>query len=269
MPTGSLLYLTLSRFFSVAGDSFQVTVHTKSGVGHLASGLGQAQRAVRLDGQRAAVRRPDLAHERVDGHVHRHAEPLQRGRAAQYKISAQLTDGAMTGYTDNVVQVVPGVEGRFQRWGKFAEYDQWVTQTAPQALRLGRSPAVDPIGTGETISVPGGRAQLVQRHPVRRRQPLAARPASPPTPPPSPYSGLAPGADTTVTFQVTNTDTTLASSTQLPGAHHHLVRHARPAPRARRCRSTWCRPRSSRRHRRRPRSTARRARASTRGPRST
>src|SRR5256885_232845 len=47
--------------------------------------------------------------------------PSSSATAGQYKISAQLTDGKMTGYTDNVMQVVPPVEGRFQRWGKFAE----------------------------------------------------------------------------------------------------------------------------------------------------
>jgi hypothetical protein len=33
LPLGSLLYETFSKFFNVAGDSFQVTVHTKSGSG--------------------------------------------------------------------------------------------------------------------------------------------------------------------------------------------------------------------------------------------
>ena len=36
-----------------------------------------------------------------------------------YKISALYTGGATTGYTDNVVRIVPAVEGRFHRWGKY------------------------------------------------------------------------------------------------------------------------------------------------------
>ncbi|HEX9230359.1 MAG TPA: PIG-L family deacetylase [Jatrophihabitantaceae bacterium] len=38
LPQGSLLYLTFSRFFNVAGDPFQVTVHARSGAGTLPAG---------------------------------------------------------------------------------------------------------------------------------------------------------------------------------------------------------------------------------------
>jgi LmbE family N-acetylglucosaminyl deacetylase len=213
MPTGSLFYLTFSRFFNVAGDSFQVTVHAKSGSGTLPQG------SVKLNVPSGwTVSGPQSI-----GPISTGSEstatftvaPSANVSASQYKLSAQLTDGAMTGYTDNVMQIVPGVEGRFQRWGKFAEYDQWVTQTAPQALRLGRSSAVDPIGTGETISVPvdvHNWSNAAQSGNVSLSLPsgFSADTTS------KSYSGLAPGADTTVTFQVTNTDTTLASSTSYP-----------------------------------------------------
>src|SRR5215469_51795 len=210
MPLGSLLYETFSKFFNVAGDSFQVTVHTKSGSGTLPPG------SVKLNVPSGwTVSGPQSV-----GPISSASEstatftvtPSADASANQYKISAQLTDGAMTGYTDNVMQIVPAVEGRFQRWGKFAEYDQWVTQTAPQALRLGRSSAVDPIGSGETISVPvdvHNWSNATQSGSVSLSLPsgFSADATS------KPYSGLAPGADTTVNFQVTNTDTSLASST--------------------------------------------------------
>lgn len=213
MPVGSLLYETFSRFFNVAGDSFQVTVHAKSGSGTLPAG------SVKLNGPSGwTVSGPQSI-----GPISSASEstatftvtPSASATAGQYKISAQLTDGKMTGYTDNVMQVVPPVEGRFQRWGKFAEYDQWLTQTAPQALRLGRSAAVDPIGTGETISVPvdvHNWSSVAQSGNVSLSLPsgFSADATS------KPYSNLAPGADTTVTFQVTNTDTTIASSTSYP-----------------------------------------------------
>jgi hypothetical protein len=51
------------------------------------------------------------------------------------------------------VRVVSPVEGRFHSWGKWEEYDAWLRATAPQAARLGRSPAVRSIGVGETIAV--------------------------------------------------------------------------------------------------------------------
>lgn len=213
MPAGSLLYETVSRFFNVAGDSFQVTVHAKSGSGTLPQG------SVRLSvpsGWTVSDAQPigpiSPASESTATFT---VTPGPSATAGQYKISAQLTDGQMTGYTDNVMQVVPSVEGRFQRWGKFAEYDQWLTQTAPQALRLGRSAAVDPIGTGETITVPvdvHNWSDVAQSGSVSLSLPpgFSADTTS------RAYSNLAPGADTTVTFKVTNTDTSLASSTSYP-----------------------------------------------------
>ena len=63
--------------------------------------------------------------------------------------------GAATGYTDQVVRVVSPVEGRFQRWGNWAEYDNWLENTAPAARRLGRSAAIQTIGVGETFDAPG------------------------------------------------------------------------------------------------------------------
>ena len=61
-----------------------------------------------------------------------------------FKISAPLHDrGRATGYTDQVVRVVSPVEGRFQRWGNWAEYDEWLENDrsggAP-ARPLGRDP---------------------------------------------------------------------------------------------------------------------------------
>jgi LmbE family N-acetylglucosaminyl deacetylase len=213
MPTGSLLYLAFSRFFNVAGDSFQVTVHAKSGSGTLLPG------SVKLNvppgwtasGPQSVGPISSTSESTATFTV----TPSSSAAASQYKISAQLTDGHMTGYTDNVMQIVPPVEGRFQRWGKFAEYDQWVTQTAPQALRNGRSSAVDPIGTGETITVPvdvHNWSNVAQSGNVSLSLPsgFSADATS------KPYSNLAPGADTTVNFEVTNADTSLASSTSYP-----------------------------------------------------
>ena len=91
-----------------------------------------------------------------------------RRRAAvntNFKISAVWTAGAATGYTDQVVRVVSPVEGRFQRWGNWAEYDNWLEDTAPSARRLGRSAAIQTTGVGETFTLPGRRPQLVRRRP--------------------------------------------------------------------------------------------------------
>ena len=47
---------------------------------------------------------------------------------AIYKIAARYTTAGKTGYTDEIVRLVSPVEGRFQRCGKWAEYDNWIEQ---------------------------------------------------------------------------------------------------------------------------------------------
>jgi hypothetical protein len=70
------------------------------------------------------------------------------------RISALYTSGSANGYTDQVMRVVSAVEGRFQRWGNWAEYDNWIENTAPAARRLGRSAAIQTTGVGETFTLP-------------------------------------------------------------------------------------------------------------------
>ena len=70
------------------------------------------------------------------------------------KVAARYTTAHASGYTDNVVRIVAAAEGRFQRWGNWQEYDQWLQNTAPQANRLGRSQAIQSMGIGQTIDLP-------------------------------------------------------------------------------------------------------------------
>jgi len=213
LPKGTLEYLTFSRFFNVAGDPFQVTVHAKSGSGTLPKSSvaltvpsGWSVSGPQQLGKISASKETTATFT---------VTPPAGATAGQDKISALLTAGKMTGYTNNVVQIVPAAEGRFQRQGKFAEYDQWVTQTAPQALRLGRSAAVTSLGSGETTTVPvdvHNWSNTTQSGNVSLNLPagFSADATS------KPYSGLAAGADATVTFQLTNTDKTLATSHTYP-----------------------------------------------------
>jgi LmbE family N-acetylglucosaminyl deacetylase len=209
LPKDSLLYLSFSRFFNVAGDPFQVTAHIKSGSGTLRNASlslsvpsgwtvsgPQKIKKISSSGTTTAVFT---------------VTPPAGAAVGQDKIAAHLSVGKMTGYTDNAMQIVPAAEGRFQRNGKFAEYDQWVTQDAPQALRLGRSAAVTSMASGETTSVGvdvHNWSTSTQQGNVSIALP-AGFSADATT---KSYSGLAAGADTTVTFQVTNTDTTLPTS---------------------------------------------------------
>ncbi|HEX9823052.1 MAG TPA: sugar-binding protein, partial [Actinomycetota bacterium] len=132
------------------------------------------------------------------------------------KIAAMLTSGQATGYTDGVMQIVPPVEGRFHRWGKWEEYDRWLSETAPQARRVGRSAAVVSMGLGETIRFSvdvHNWSDAPQTGSVTLTVPtgFAADATS------KPYGTLAPDADVSVPFTLTNTVTSLASSNTVNG----------------------------------------------------
>ena len=94
-----------------------------------------------------------------------------------FKISATWTVGTATGYTDQVVRVVSPVEGRFQRWGNWAEFDNWLENTAPAARRLGRSAAIQTTGVGETFTLPVDVHNWSDDRPERHRHARRCRPA--------------------------------------------------------------------------------------------
>src|SRR5262249_50299389 len=134
--------------------------------------------------------------------------PASSAVTNNYKISALYTSGATTGYTDNVVRIVPAVEGRFHRCGTYGAYDKWLKTLAPQANRLLRSAAVQSMGMGETVSLPvdlHNWSTTTQSGTVTITAPadFTLDATS------KPYGPLAPGADTQVMFTLTNTDTTL------------------------------------------------------------
>ncbi|HZX05493.1 PIG-L family deacetylase [Kribbella sp.] len=201
LPLGTLEYLTFSRFYNVAGEPFQATLHLK---GKLAEGNVQltVPPGWSVDGpkQVAAGSSADVTFTvtpAADATVDQNA-----------KISAlYTTEKHATGYTDNVVRIVSAAEGRFQRWGNWKEYDDWLQNTAPQADRLGRSQAIQSMGIGQTIDVP------VVVHNWSAKQQSGAVSLDLPSnftvdANSKPYD-VAPGADVTVTFKLTNTDTTL------------------------------------------------------------
>ena len=146
---------------------------------------------------------------------------------ADVRLSALLRTGRKTGYTDTAVRVVSPVEGRFQRWGKWEEYDNWLTNTAPRARRIGRSAAAQSMGDRRDDHGPGRRAQLVRRSRRAatvaldaagelhgRRGVEAVRP-------------LAPGADATVEFELTNTHASLPADADVDDPDPHDLQRAR------------------------------------------
>jgi hypothetical protein len=126
------------------------------------------------------------------------------------KISALVTSGSATGYTDNVVRVVSEVEGRMVRTGTWKEYDHWIAGM-PEAKRLGRSQALNSIGLGQTktISVNVHNWSSVPQSGTVTITPPSNYTVSPAT---RTYTSLAAGQDQVVTFDITNTDSTLPSN---------------------------------------------------------
>lgn len=200
LPLGTLQYLTFSRFYNVAGEPFQATVHLR---GKLAKGkvelsvppgwVTDGPKQVR-PGSRADV-------------TFTVTPPATAPVDQNARIAAHYTTAKASGYTDNIVRIVAAAEGRFQRWGNWQEYDQWLETVAPQANRLGRSQAIQSMGVGQSIDVP-----VVVHNWSAQPQSGAVSLEVPSNftldATSKPYT-LQPGADATVTFRLTNTDTAL------------------------------------------------------------
>ncbi|ADB35049.1 LmbE family protein [Kribbella flavida DSM 17836] len=207
LPAGTLQYLTFSRFANVAGEPFQATVHLRAPRGNLAEGNVKltVPAGWSVDGPRQVPRRSEAA-------LTFTVTPSATAPVNQLaKISARYTTAKASGYTDNVVRIVSPAEGRFQRWGNWQEYDQWLETVAPQASRLGRSAAIQSIGVGRTLDIP-----VVVHNwsatPQNGSVTLDLPPNFTADATTKPYPTVAPGADTTVTFKVTNTDTALPAT---------------------------------------------------------
>ena len=212
LPLGTGEHLTVSRFYNVPGIRFHATLHLSAD-------------DVALRAGRVRLRVPDGWQVNGSRHIPRIAAHHSRtvrfavtpGADASVgqdaKISALYRAAGRTGYTDQVVQMVPAVEGRMHRIGKWAEYDDWLTSTAPAAQRLGRSSAVTTIGTGKTITLPvevHNRSDAVQSGTVSLDLPgrlNAARTSAA-------YSDLAPGESTQVSFALTDNGDALPADQQ-------------------------------------------------------
>lgn len=210
LPKGTLEYLTFSRFDNVAGAPFEAVVHLRSGSGSLRPGkvaltvpAGWSVDGPKKVGE-VSAKRETLVRFTV-------TPSASAAANANARISARYTTGSRSGYTDNVVRIVSPTEGRFQRWGNWAEYDAWLSSVAPQAARLGRSSAAQSVVVGGTVSVPvvvHNWSTVAQSGTVSLAVPagFTADATS------KPYASLAAGAETVVTFSLTNTDTALPAT---------------------------------------------------------
>jgi LmbE family N-acetylglucosaminyl deacetylase len=208
LPLGTLEYLTISEFFNVPGETFQATVHVKSGRGTLRRGTVELDAPAGWTVEPAKQKLGPISSRR-ESTVTFDVTPAAGAQVnTDARISALLRTGGKTGYTDTAVRVTSPVEGRFQRWGKWEEYDNWLTGTAPRALRVGRSAAAESMGIGEMKTIPvevQNRSDRPQTGAVQLTLPagFTADATS------KSYGTLAPGARTTVEFSLTSTHTSV------------------------------------------------------------
>ncbi len=207
LPLGTLERLGLSRFYVVPGTPFKATLRLRAPGRAIPAGTVRLTlpSGWRVDGARHLGR---LAPHRTGTATFTVTPSANATTEQPARIAATWRRGHLSGYTETVVQVVPAVEGRFHRWGKWAEYDQWLEHTAPAARRLGRSDAVQAVGVGKTVTVPVdvhnwgsiSRSGSVTVSPPAGFTVAAASQA---------YGPLAPGATTTVRFRLSNTESSL------------------------------------------------------------
>lgn len=200
MPLGSLFYLTTEDYFAVAGQPFEVTVHARSGEGTLPAGSVELEVPDGWSVSEAQDLGPITEAEQATATFT--VTPGESASAGRYKFSANFAGGDITAYNENRVEIVPAVEGRFERWGNFGEFDEWADANTYVA---GRSSAVQKIGAGETVTVPvevANRSTSTQSGEVTLDVPsgYTVDAAS------KPYSGLGAGEQTTIPFELTHTD---------------------------------------------------------------
>ena len=210
MPLGSRFAVAAEDYFEAAGEPFEVRVSMRSGQGEIGGG------PVRLEvpagwGVSEPVEVPEIGEDAQSEAVFT-VTPSADAAPGVYRIAARL-DGAVTAYNDTRIELVPPVEGRFERWGSTLEYEQWMTEN--EAYVGGRSAAVDRIGAGETITVPvevTNRSSASQSGEVTLAVPegFAVDAAS------KPFADVPAGGTATVDFTVTHTDPTDRGSRTVP-----------------------------------------------------
>ncbi len=163
LPLGTQEHLSFSQFYNAPGAPFTATLHVSAPDGKTIP-AGTAKLNVPAGWTVDAATKPvDATSDGGDTTTTWTVTPASGATTNQnYRISAVLSSGANSGYTDDVVRVAPAAEGRFQRWGNWAEFDQWQHDVAPATNRLGRSLAQTTVGVGEDITIPRERPQLVR-----------------------------------------------------------------------------------------------------------
>ncbi|GAA0935471.1 sugar-binding protein [Nonomuraea longicatena] len=204
VPLGTRLELSPSSFAVRPGKPFTVKV-TASGTGE----LGRSSVALRVPEGWQVSGSGDLGRLKPgrDASASFTVTPSKEGRA---RVGAELTTERGTGYTDRQVEVGPAVRATQQLLPQVAQYEKWA-EPMPQLRGLVPPVLTLPSGGTRTVGVAvSNSGDSAQSGTVRIQLPdgfTADRTEAP-------YSGLAPGATTTVPFTVTNSDPSLKTSNE-------------------------------------------------------
>ena len=212
LPLGTELYLTTDAFDVIPGEATTVTAHVRA-----AKALKGARVALRLpDGWKGedtkSIGRVAKGSEAtVDFDVTAPAGATPESRA---RLIATLSTKSASGRSALSVRVAPAVRGSLQPLSEVGEFKRWAKDVGAQQLDDLVLPRFS-IGVGETRAVSvdlQNTTDQAQSGEVRLGLPagFSADAAS------KAYGPLAAGASASVTFQVTNTDASLATSNQGP-----------------------------------------------------
>jgi len=200
MPLSSTYTITADQYLQAPGVPFTVTVTARSGKRNLDAGT--VSLTVPDGWQVTGDNRMGPIRTNKTSKVTLTVTPAANAALSRYQVAATFSNGTITAYNNTRVELVAGVEGRFQRWGNFSEYEEWASEYTWVG---GRSGAERQIGAGETITVPvvvSNHTGAAQSGTVALTLPsgLVAQDTS------KPFSNLAAGASVTVPFVVTHTD---------------------------------------------------------------
>lgn len=150
MPLGSEFAIEADEYFHGSTEPFEVTVSSRSGGASIPAGELALEVPTGWDVSEPQSFGPITADAQQTATFT--VTPAADAENTVFKLGAQFSGGEISAYNDTRVALTPAVEGRFQRWGNFAEYEQWTADN--DAYVGGRSDAVTRIGAGESIILP-------------------------------------------------------------------------------------------------------------------
>ncbi len=214
LPFGTLIDVRPARFEVVAGEDveIQVTVtapaDAKLPAGRLALGTPAGWSAG------GAVDVPALSRGRSHQATFRVTAGADAVTGAQVKVDATLTAGAASGTTFAQLRVAGAVEATIRPLDEIQEFRSWTDGLGMKQLDV-LVPELFAVGQGRTRTLD----VIVENFSAQSRSgsvSLTLPAGFTASPAQQPYSGLAAGQTTTVSFEVTNTDTSIPTANRAP-----------------------------------------------------